>query len=96
MRFAPALSGSNPALLMATINISLPDSLRDWMQKQIQDPITTGLKSDINQLSMVDTAEVYNENQSDNLIVSPKKHSWDAFFNSTSAFDEDFLNDREF
>ena len=81
---------------MATINISLPDSLRDWMQKQIQDPITTGLKSDINQLSMVDTAEVYNENQSDNLIVSPKKHSWDAFFNSTSAFDEDFLNDREF
>lgn len=66
------------------------------MQKQIQDPITTGLKSDINQLSMVDTAEVYNENQSDNLIVSPKKHSWDAFFNSTLAFDEDFLNDREF
>ena len=36
---------------MATINISLPDSLRDWMQKQIQDPITTGLKSGINQLS---------------------------------------------
>ena len=66
------------------------------MQKQIQDPITTGLKSGINQLSMVDTAEVYNENQSDNLIVSSKKHSWDAFFNSTSAFDEDFLNDREF
>ena len=55
------------------------------MQKQIQDPITTGLKSDINQLSMVDTAEVYNENQSDNLIVSPKKHSWDAFFNSTAT-----------
>ena len=81
---------------MATINISLPDSLRDWMQKQIQDPITTGLKSDINQLSMVDTAEVYNENQSDNLIVSSKNPSWDAFFNSTSAFDEDFLNDREF
>ena len=81
---------------MATINISLPDSLRDWMQKQIQDPITTGLKSGINQLSMVDTAEVYNENQSDNLIVSSKNPSWDAFFNSTSAFDEDFLNDREF
>ena len=66
------------------------------MQKQIQDPITTGLKSGINQLSMVDTAEVYNENQSDNLIVSSKNPSWDAFFNSTSAFDEDFLNDREF
>ena len=70
---------------MATINISLPDSLRDWMQKQIQDPITTGLKSDINQLSMVDTAEVYNENQSDNLIVSSKNPSWDAFFNITAT-----------
>ena len=70
---------------MATINISLPDSLRDWMQKQIQDPITTGLKSDINQLSIVDTAEVYNENQSDNLIVSSKNPSWDAFFNITAT-----------
>ena len=70
---------------MATINISLPDSLRDWMQKQIQDPITTGLKSGINQLSMVDTAEVYNENQSDNLIVSSKNPSWDAFFNITAT-----------
>ena len=43
-----------------------------------------------------DTAEVYINKQGDNLIISPKKVTWDAFFNSTSVFDEDFLNDREY
>lgn len=42
-----------------------------------------------------DTAEVYINKQGDNLIISPKKTTWDAFFDSPSAFDDDFLNDRE-
>ena len=42
-----------------------------------------------------DTAEVYINKQGDNLIISPKKTTWDVFFDSPSAFDEDFLNDRE-
>ena len=42
-----------------------------------------------------DTTEVYIDKQGDNLIISPKKATWDAFFISPSAFDEDFLHDRE-
>lgn len=42
-----------------------------------------------------DTAEVYIDKQGDKLIISPIKTTWDAFFNSQSAFDEDFLHDRE-
>ncbi len=42
-----------------------------------------------------DTAEVYIDKQGDKLIISPRRSTWDVFFNSQSAFDEDFLNDRE-
>ncbi len=42
-----------------------------------------------------DTTEVYINKQGDHLIISPIKTTWDAFFNSPSAFDEDFLIDRE-
>ncbi len=43
-----------------------------------------------------ESAEVNINKQGDNLIISPKTTTWDAFFNSPSAFDEDFLNDREY
>lgn len=42
-----------------------------------------------------DTDEVYIRKQGENLIISPKKPSWDAFFATTSAFDEDFLQERQ-
>ena len=41
------------------------------------------------------TSEVYISKQGENLIISPKKITWDAFFDSPSAFDDDFLKDRE-
>ncbi len=42
-----------------------------------------------------DAAEVSINKQGDNLIITPIKTTWDMFFNSSSAFDDDFLNDRE-
>ncbi|MCX7098028.1 MAG: type II toxin-antitoxin system VapB family antitoxin [Methylococcales bacterium] len=42
-----------------------------------------------------DTAEVYISKQGENLIISPKKSTWDTFFDTDSAFDDDFLADRE-
>ena len=42
-----------------------------------------------------ETSEVYISKQGENLIISPKKTTWDAFFDTDSAFDEDFLADRE-
>lgn len=41
------------------------------------------------------TSEVYITQQGENLIISPKKTTWDAFFDTASAFDDDFLADRE-
>lgn len=41
------------------------------------------------------TSEVYISKQGENLIISPKKTTWDTFFSTPSAFDEDFLADRE-
>jgi len=41
-----------------------------------------------------DTDEVYVTKQGNNIIISPKKTTWDEFFNTESAFDDDFLNDR--
>jgi virulence-associated protein VagC len=38
---------------------------------------------------------VYISKQGESLIISPKKTTWDTFFNTESAFDEDFLKDRE-
>ena len=42
-----------------------------------------------------DTDEVYISKQGDNLIIFPKKPTWDDFFATTSAFDDDFLADRQ-
>ena len=42
-----------------------------------------------------ETAEVYISKQGENLIISPKKNTWDTFFDTASAFDDDFLADRE-
>jgi len=42
-----------------------------------------------------DTDEVYVTRQGQNIIISPKKTTWDEFFNTKSAFDDDFLNDRQ-
>ena len=42
-----------------------------------------------------DTDEVYISKQGDKLIISPKKPTWDTFFDTISAFDDDFLSDRE-
>lgn len=41
-----------------------------------------------------DTDEVYITKQGDNIIISPKKPTWDDFFDSQSAFDEHFLDER--
>ena len=42
-----------------------------------------------------DTDEVYITKQGDNIILSAKEPSWDEFFDSKSAFTDDFLQDRE-
>ena len=42
-----------------------------------------------------DTDEVYVTKQGQNLIISPKKTTWDEFFNTKSVFDDDFLDDRQ-
>ena len=39
--------------------------------------------------------EVYVRRQGEEIIISPKKSSWDDFFNQTSAFGADFLNQRD-
>ena len=41
-----------------------------------------------------DTDEVYIYKQGDNIIISPKKPSWDEFFDMPSVFDEKFLEER--
>lgn len=43
----------------------------------------------------LNTTEVYISKEGENLIIFPKKSTWDAFFDSVSAFDDDFLKDRE-
>jgi len=42
-----------------------------------------------------DCDEVYVRRQGEEIIISPKKSSWDDFFDQSSAFGEDFLSDRE-
>jgi len=42
-----------------------------------------------------DVTGVYINKQGDHFIISPIQTIWDAFFNSPSGFDEDFLNERE-
>ena len=41
-----------------------------------------------------DTDEVYITKQGDNVIISPKKPTWDDFFDTQTVFDEHFLDDR--
>jgi antitoxin VapB len=41
-----------------------------------------------------DTDEVYITKQGDNIIISAKEPTWDEFFDSKSAFNDDFLQDR--
>ncbi len=40
------------------------------------------------------TDEVYISRQGQNIIISEKRPTWDEFFDSKSAFDDDFLKDR--
>ncbi len=41
-----------------------------------------------------DTDEVYITKQGSSVIITEKKPTWDEFFDSESAFDNDFLKDR--
>ncbi len=41
-----------------------------------------------------DTDEVYITKQGSSVIITEKKPTWDEFFDSESAFDDDFLKDR--
>lgn len=38
--------------------------------------------------------EVYVSRQGSNIIISEKKPTWDEFFDTKSAFNDDFLKDR--
>ncbi len=40
------------------------------------------------------TDEVYITKQGDNIIISAKKPTWDEFFDSKPAFDDEFLQER--
>jgi antitoxin VapB len=39
--------------------------------------------------------EVFVRRQGEGIVVSPKEATWDLFFEQKSAFDENFLVDRE-
>lgn len=41
-----------------------------------------------------DTDEVYITKQGQNIVISAKKPSWDEFFDSESAFSNDYITDR--
>ena len=42
-----------------------------------------------------DTAEVYIRRVGDEVVISSKKPTWEAFFQRKSAFGEDFLAERD-
>ena len=42
-----------------------------------------------------DCDEVYVEKQGDKVIISALQPEWDEFFDTNSAFGDDFLSDRE-
>jgi len=42
-----------------------------------------------------DCDEVFIRKHGDKIIISPKKNTWDEFFDEESAFDDNFLEDRE-
>jgi len=41
-----------------------------------------------------DCDEVYVRKQGDEIVISPKKITWDDFFRQETAFSEDFMADR--
>ncbi len=61
-----------------------------WVYNPMKD-----LVKDKKDAAIFDTDEVYISRQGENVVISPKKPSWDEFFNSKSAFDENFLADRQ-
>ena len=42
-----------------------------------------------------DCDEVFVRKQGDELVISPKKPTWDDFFDQPTAFADNFLTDRE-
>lgn len=42
-----------------------------------------------------DCDEVFIRKQGDEIIISPRKTTWDDFFDQQPAFDDDYLGDRE-
>jgi antitoxin VapB len=42
-----------------------------------------------------DCEEVFVIKQGENILISPKRATWDLFFEQKSVFDEKFLEDRE-
>ena len=42
-----------------------------------------------------DCDEVFVRRQGDDIILSPGKRTWDDFFDQESAFDKEFMSDRE-
>jgi antitoxin VapB len=42
-----------------------------------------------------DCDEVYVERRGDAIVITAKQPGWDEFFDSASAFGEDYLKDRE-
>lgn len=42
-----------------------------------------------------DCDEVFVRKQGDGIVITPKKATWDLFFEQKTAFDETFLEDRE-
>ena len=42
-----------------------------------------------------DGNEVFIRKQGDEVVISPKPHTWDDFFDRKPAFDESFMTDRD-
>ena len=42
-----------------------------------------------------DADEVYVSKRGENIVISAKKPTWDEFFDTQPAFDDEFLADRE-
>lgn len=42
-----------------------------------------------------DCDEVYITKQGDKIVITPAKPTWDEFFSQSSAFDNDYLSDRD-
>lgn len=42
-----------------------------------------------------DSDEVFIRKQGDEVVISPRPHTWDDFFDRKPAFDESFMADRD-